>query len=251
MISTVESPRAAERPTRIRIAVVGLAILLGMVTYLDRVCLGTLVRPITRDLHLRDYELGYAQTAFAMAYGALGIFSAWWADRIGTRIMLTAIVLAWSIFTMATGAAQGLISLAAIQFCFGAAESGTWPAITRTLSRWIPYRERGTAQGFVWVGAHLMAGLTPMLVLEMSCFMSWRSIFFVFGLIGLLWASVWYWWFRDEPSQHPQVNPAELAHILADREAAASEAGLRNRHAAGKRAIRLRTAGRRPFGGGS
>src|SRR5208283_1531199 len=123
----------------------------------------------------------------------------------------------WSAFTMATGLAQGMVSLVAIQFCFGAAESGTWPAITRTLSRWIPYRERGTAQGVVWVGAHLMAGLTPMLVLEMSCFMSWRSIFFVFGLIGLLWAAGWYWWFRDEPSQHARVNPAELAHILADR----------------------------------
>ena len=54
-------------------------------------------------------------------------------------------------------------------------------------------------------------------------FMSWRSIFFLFGLIGLLWAAVWYWWFRDEPSQHRQVNAAELAHIMAGRKAAAAE----------------------------
>ncbi|MGA2257200.1 MAG: MFS transporter, partial [Thermoguttaceae bacterium] len=225
-VATLEIPPAVQRPTRVRFVVVGLVILLGMVSYLDRACLGTLVGSIMGDLHLLDYELGYAQTAFALAYGTFGIISAWWGDRVGTRIMLAAIALAWSVFTVATGAVQGLISLVAVQFCFGAAESGTWPAITRTLSRWIPYRERGRAQGTVWVGAHLMAGLTPMLVHEMSGFMSWRSIFFVFGLVGLLWAALWYWWFRDQPSRHAQVNSAELAHILADRQPAAVQEHL-------------------------
>ncbi len=125
------------------------------------------------------------------------------------------------------GGRQGLISLIAIQFCFGASESGAWPAVTRTLSRWIPYRERGRAQGIAWVGAHITAGLTPLLVNELSYFMSWRAIFSVFGLIGLLWAAAWYWWFRDEPSQHAQVNEAELAYILADRQPAAAEAHRR------------------------
>ena len=37
--------------------------------------------------------------------------------------VLTAVVLAWSTFTIATGTAQGLTSLIIIQFCFGAAES--------------------------------------------------------------------------------------------------------------------------------
>jgi sugar phosphate permease len=223
MISTVESPHTAARPTRVRFAVVGFAVVLGMVTYLDRACIGTLEDPIMRDLGLSQHQLSYVHSAFALAYGAFGIFSAWWGDRIGTRIMLTAIVLAWSAFTMATGAAQGLISLIAIQFCFGASESGAWPAVTRTLSRWIPYRERGRAQGIAWVGAHITAGLTPLLVNELSYFMSWRAIFSVFGLIGLLWAAAWYWWFRDEPSQHAQVNEAELAYILADRQPAVAE----------------------------
>jgi len=225
--ATLENPCAVQRATRVRFVVVGLVILLGMVSYLDRACLGTLVGPIMGDLQVEDYELGYAQIAFALAYGTFGIISAWWGDRVGTRIMLAAIALAWSVFTVATGVVQGLISLVAIQFCFGAAESGTWPAITRTLSRWIPYRERGRAQGIVWVGAHIMAGLTPMLVHEMNYWMSWRSIFFVFGLVGLLWAALWYWWFRDEPSQHAQVNSAELAHIVAGRQPATVKEHLR------------------------
>jgi len=182
------------------------------------------------DLRLEQYELSEAQTAFAVAYAAFGIICARWADRVGTRIMLTAVVVAWSAFTMATGLAQGKASLIAIQFCFGAAESGAWPAITRTLSRWIPYRERGTAQGIVWIGAHITVGLTPTLIYLLTLrgstgvpFLSWRSIFLFFGLVGLLWAAVWHWWFRDEPSQHRQVNAAELAHIMAGRQSAAVE----------------------------
>ena len=109
MAATIESPVAAGRATRVRFRVVGLAILLGMVTYLDRGCIGTLETPIIRDLHLSgEYQLSYAHTAFAFAYAAFGILSAWWADRVGTRIMLTAVVLAWSGFTVATGAVHGL-----------------------------------------------------------------------------------------------------------------------------------------------
>ena len=219
MTEKLASPGTVQRPTRVRFVVVGMAILLGMVTYLDRASLGNLAKPIMGDLGLSQYELSWAQTAFALAYGAFGIVSAWWADRLGTRIMLTAVVVAWSGFTIATGLAQGMVSLIIIQFCFGAAEAGAWPAITRTLSRWIPYGERGTAQGVVWIGAHITAALTPLLIGELSPVLPWRSIFFLFGLIGLPWAAVWYWWFRNEPSEHGQVNAAELAYIMAGRTA--------------------------------
>ncbi len=195
-----------------------------MVTYLDRACIGTLEDPIMEGLGINKYELSWAYSAFAMSYAAFGILSAHVGDRIGTRIMLAAVVLGWSVFTMATGAAMGLVSLIAIRFCFGAAEAGAWPAIARTLSRWIPYRERGTAQGVVWIGAHATAALTPMLIYELCSFgVSWRTIFFLFGLVGLAWSAMWYWWFRDEPSQHPQVNQAELEYITSGRRAVAAE----------------------------
>ena len=61
MISTIESSSANQRPTRVRFVVVGLVILLGMVTYLDRACIGTLEDPIMRDLELSQHELSYAQ----------------------------------------------------------------------------------------------------------------------------------------------------------------------------------------------
>jgi sugar phosphate permease len=63
--------------------------------------------------------------------------------------------------------------------------------------------------------------MTPLLVVALLQFLSWRAIFVCFGLLGLVWALVWYTWFRDEPSEHAAVNAAELAHIVAGRDAPA------------------------------
>src|SRR4051794_12451104 len=98
-------PLADAAPTRIRYRVLGLAVLLAMVTYLDRVCISVLAPSIQRDLQLSDMEMSFVFSAFALAYAAFEIPTAWWADRFGTRTVLTRIVVWWSSFTMAAAAA--------------------------------------------------------------------------------------------------------------------------------------------------
>ncbi|MEP0842632.1 MAG: MFS transporter, partial [Phycisphaerae bacterium] len=207
----------AAPPTHTRYRVVGLAILLAMITYLDRACISTLAPNIMRDLSLDKKQMGYVFSAFALAYALFEIPTAWWADRVGTRKVLTRIVLWWSAFTVLTAGAFSLISLIALRFLFGAGEAGAWPGVTRTFSRWIPRRERGTIQGIFFAGAHLALACTPLLVIFLLHWLHWRMIFVVFGLIGFVWAAVWYSWFRDDPADHPRVNRAELQTIVAGR----------------------------------
>lgn len=205
------------RPTRVRYKVVGLAILLAMVTYLDRACIATLAPDIMRDLDLSKGQMSVVYSAFALAYAAFEIPTAWWADRRGTRRVLTRIVLWWSTFTMLTAAAWNFTSLVMTRFLFGAGEAGAWPGVARTFSRWIPRAERGTIQGIFFSGAHLAGGLTPVVVLALLHIMNWRAVFVLFGGLGVIWAAVWYRWFRDEPSEHREVNAAELEKIIAER----------------------------------
>jgi MFS family permease len=194
-----------------------MAVLLAMVTYLDRACIATLAPNIMDDLHLSKDQMGWVFSAFALAYAAFEIPTAWWADRAGTRTVLTRIVVWWSSFTIATAGAWNYVSLLVTRFLFGAGEAGAWPSAARTFSRWIPARERGTVQGIFFVGAHLAGGLTPMLVAALLTVTSWRPIFVLFGLVGFVWAAVWYVWFRDEPAEHPAVNEAELDLIISGR----------------------------------
>jgi MFS family permease len=204
-------------PTRVRYRVVALATALGMITYLDRACIATLAPGIVRELGLSTVQMGYVFTVFQLAYALFEIPTAWWADRRGTRSVLSRIVLWWSCLTAATGAALNYPMLLAIRFLFGMGEAGAWPCVARTFARWIPMRERGRIQGVFFAGAHLVGGLTPMLVLWLLNFLHWRTIFICFGMVGFIWVLVWHLWFRNDPSEHASVNAAELETIVAGR----------------------------------
>lgn len=203
--------------THARYRVVALATSLGMITYLDRACIATLAPGIVRDLGLSTIQMGYVFTVFQLAYALFEIPTAWWADRRGTRSVLSRIVLWWSCLTAATGAALNYPMLLGIRFLFGMGEAGAWPCVARTFSRWIPIRERGRVQGVFFAGAHLVGGLTPVLALWLLHYLSWRAIFVCFGGVGLVWVTIWHTWFRNDPSEHSAVNAAELQTIVSDR----------------------------------
>ncbi len=215
------------RATRARYRVVALATTLAMVTYLDRVAIGTLAPGIRRDLGLTAVQMGWVFTVFQLAYGLFEVPTGRWADRVGTRSVMARIVIWWSALTAATAAAFNYPVMLVVRFLFGVGEAGAWPCVARTFSRWIPRAERGRAQGIFFAGAHLVAGLTPAVIVGggllgswwpgMLSVMSWRGVFVAFGLVGLVWVTVWLYWFRNDPSQHPAVNAEELATIVVDR----------------------------------
>jgi MFS transporter, ACS family, glucarate transporter len=201
----------------IRYRVVSFTVALAGVTYLDRACIGVLAPSIMADLKISQIQMGFVFSAFTLAYASLEIPTAWWADRIGSRRVLTRIVLWWSAFTMLTGAATSYVVLLAVRFLFGAGEAGAWPNAARVFSRWVPERERGRVQGIFFAGAHLAAGLTPAIVVWITLFLPWRMVFVALGFVGITWAALWYWWFRDEPKDHPAVSAEERGYIESTR----------------------------------
>jgi MFS transporter, ACS family, glucarate transporter len=207
-------------PGYVRYRVVAFTVALAGITYLDRICIATVAPSIMHDLSLTRLQMSYVFSAFAIAYASFEIPSAWWGQKVGTRRVLTRIVAWWSTFTIATGLATTYPVMLATRFLFGIGEAGAWPNVARTFSRWIPASERGRAQGFFFAGAFLFGGLTPIVIRKLEPLVGWRGVFFCCGSLGFLWAAAWYWWFRDEPSQHPSVSRAELALIEEGRQGA-------------------------------
>ena len=116
------SPLAA-----VRFRVVAFTVALAFVTYLDRVCISKLAGPISHDLGLSMQEMGYVFSSFTLAYAIFEVPTARWADRLGARLVLTRIVVWWSIFTMVTAAAFNFWSLVIVRFLFGIGEAGACP----------------------------------------------------------------------------------------------------------------------------
>jgi MFS transporter, ACS family, glucarate transporter len=208
------------RPTRTRRRVLIFAFLLSVVTYLDRICISAAAPYIMADLGLTVLQMSVVFSAFTLAYSLFEIPSGWLADVRGPRRMLTRIVVWWSAFTMLTAAAAGFRSLVVIRFLFGAGEAGAFPTVARSFSRWFPRRERGTANGVLFLGSRIGGMLSAPLALLLIRHWGWRQAFIVFGTLGMAWAVAWYAWYRDRPSDHPGVNAGEVAWIEQDGESA-------------------------------
>jgi len=59
----------------------------------------------------------------------------------------------------------------------------------------------------------LGATIAPAVAGELIDAVGWRWMFVVFSSTGIVWAVIFFWWFRDDPSDHPSVNAAEVAEI--------------------------------------
>src|SRR4051794_27621066 len=170
----------ADRP-RVRMRLLVFAFLLAVITYLDRVCISTAAPFIMEDLHLSVLQMGVVFSAFTLAYSLFEIPSGWLGDVRGPRGVLTRIVLWWSAFTMLTGAATGYQSLKTIRFLFGAGEAGAFPNVARSFSRWFPIRERGRANGVLFLGSRLGGMLSAPIALLLIARWGWRASFVAFG----------------------------------------------------------------------
>ena len=214
-----------ERPSRTRLVVVAWLCGLTGVLYLDRICMNQAARPIRGEFGLTNEEMSYVHMAFTLAYGLFEVPTGRLGDRIGARWVLTRIVVWWSLFTALTGGAWGLTSLLVVRFLFGAGEAGALPNAARVLSRWFPPAERGRVQGLMMACAQLGGVVAPPVAAHLIELYGWRSVFVIFGLVGVVWAIGFGWWFRDDPADHPRVNPAEVAVIRAGADPPRAHAG--------------------------
>ena len=198
-------------PTRARYVTVLFAMVLAIVMYIDRVCISQAGPLISTDLGLTKIQMGWVYSIFGWAYAFFEIPGGWLADRIGPRRVLTRIVIWWSVFTAATGWAWNLTSLLVTRALFGVGEAGCFPSLTRAFTLWLPARERERAQANLWLAARWGGALTPLLVAYVLDYVTWRRAFELFGILGIIWAVVFFRWFRDDPRTHPGVNAAERA----------------------------------------
>ena len=123
---------------------------LATLTYLDRICISIVGVRLKADLGLNNTEFGWVLASFALAYALFEIPSGVLGDKIGPRAVLIRIVIWWSLFTIITGFANGLVFLLIVRFLFGMGESGSYPNSLIVVSRWFPVNEHGRVLS--WLG---------------------------------------------------------------------------------------------------
>ena len=153
------------------------------------------------DLGIDPIGWGWVTGMFTVAYCIFEIPTGMMGDRLGPRRVLTRIVVWWSAFTALTGAMTSFYPLLLTRFLFGAGEAGAFPNASVVVSRWFPARQRATMSGVILMASQVGGAIAPLLVLPIQMRYGWRMSFYVFGVAGIVWAAVWYAWFRDSPEE--------------------------------------------------
>lgn len=205
------------KASRVRFGVVGFALTLAMLAYMQRVSISQAAAPLSADLGLDKAQMGLIFGAFALTYALFEIPMGALGDKFGMRKVLAPLVLIWSAFQALSGAAWNFTSLFAARLLFGTGEAGCFPNLTKMLSVWLPRDERVRMQSVMWACTRWAGALTPPIVVFVIGLAGWRGAFAFFGVLGAIWAIAFLLFYKDDPATHPKVNEAELKLLEGSR----------------------------------
>lgn len=227
--SATEGASSARRGN-IRWLMVILAFVVAAVSYLDRSNISIAAPVLKTDLSLSDRQLGLVFSAFVFGYALTQPIAGRLADRFGPFMVIAIGITWWSILTAATALipstfAGAFVTLLIVRCILGIGESVIFPASNRLVASWVPSSERGLANGLIFAGVGVGAGIAPPLITTIMISHDWRAAFFASAAIGIVALLLWVFLVRDRPENHPMIHQPELDHINADK-AVAAEAGV-------------------------
>ena len=152
-------------------------------------------------------------SAFGVGYILLTAFGGWLVDRWGSRIVWPLAAVSWSLCVAFLGFAVGFWSFIGLRLLLGMTEGPHFPAVTRSVSDWLPPSERARALSFALVAIPLSSVIGAPITSYLIADFGWRIMFFTISAVGIVWAFVWYKVFTDRPANSPHVNQKELDWI--------------------------------------
>lgn len=217
------------RRGNIRWVMVILAFIVAAVSYLDRSNISIAAPILKADLSLSDRQLGLVFSAFVFGYALTQPIAGRLADRFGPFVVIGVGIVWWSVLTATTALipasfSGAFVTLLVVRCILGIGESVIFPASNRLVASWVPSSERGLANGLIFAGVGVGAGIAPPLITTIMLTHDWRAAFFASAVIGLVVLVVWLLLARDKPENSRFVGQAELDYINADK-AVAAKAG--------------------------
>ncbi|MDM5336447.1 MFS transporter [Fictibacillus enclensis] len=216
-----------------RYFIIGMIVFMTVVNYIDRGAISYAQEAIIGEFGLNPKTWGQILGYFGYGYMFGALFGGMLADKKGPKFVWIVIGIAWSLFEMGTAFAgeiglalfggSAIAGFAVFRILFGFAEGPTFSTINRTMANWAAPKERGFAASLGLLGTPLGALLTAPIAVALLSFTSWKTMFIILGVIGLIWIFVWMKVFTDQPEDNPKVSMEELAEIRNQKELLSSE----------------------------
>ncbi|KAK1298882.1 hypothetical protein QJS10_CPB14g00817 [Acorus calamus] len=200
-----------------RVKVVAMVAFVMALCNADRVVMSVAVVPLASVHGWSSSFLGIVQSSFLWGYFLSSLAGGVLTDKYGGKRVIACGAAVWSFATLLTpwAANHSTGMLLAVRALFGLAEGVALPSMTTLLSRWFPSHERASAVGLSMAGFHLgnvVSLLATPLVMSRT---GVSGPFSLFGLLGLLWLSVWAFRITNDPRDSHLISVSELRLIQA------------------------------------
>lgn len=182
--------------------------------YVDRQAISIVAPVVAAQFRFDNTDLAIIFNAFLLAYTFGQLFSGSFMDWVGSKRGFSILVVVWSLASIVTSLARGVLSFSVFRFLLGLSESGNFPGGIKVISEWFPLGERSTAAGLFISGASIGAIVTPPIVALLVVHVGWQLAFVAIGIPGLLWVLLWRAVYAPVAT-HPKLEAPERQHIQA------------------------------------
>ncbi|CAH2075080.1 unnamed protein product, partial [Iphiclides podalirius] len=174
---------------------------------------------------------GLVLSSFFYGYIVTQLPGGWLAAKIGGNRVFAIGIGATSLLTLFTPplAHTSTALLIAVRIVEGLFEGVTYPCIHAVWSRWAPSEERARLATFAFSGSYAGTVVSMPICSLLAHYTGWPGIFYVFGILGLVWTTIWWLVVKESPEKDPHITAAELKYIQDSRGTQAVE-GSRIRH---------------------
>ncbi|XP_046658349.1 sialin-like isoform X1 [Homalodisca vitripennis] len=169
----------------------------------------------TQDFDWDFKKQGVILSSFFYGYLSTQLLGGWLAARLGGKFVLGIGVFVTALLTILTPpiAATSFYLFVFARILEGLFEGVTYPAVHAIWARWAPVQERSFLVGFSLCGTPLGTVLGLQMSGVLGSVLGWRAIFYITGLMGLVWSIVWLLVVRDRPEDDSGISPEELHFI--------------------------------------
>ncbi len=164
----------------------------------DRQVFNTVLPAIRDALNLTDTSIGLIATIFNLCYAVMVPMGGWVGDKFSRKWVVTIAILFWSVATMFTGLATGVIMLILMRsVATGGGEAFFGPANYSLLGQYhkeTRARAMSIHQTAYYIGVILAGWLAGLIADKLG----WQYSFIVFGAIGVVWGVIMIFRLKDK-----------------------------------------------------
>jgi ACS family glucarate transporter-like MFS transporter len=217
----LDSPPAARTPwIRIRWRIFSLLFGFGFLAYFQQKSITVTAAQMMPDLHLSQFQISLIEWAFVLGYALFQLPGGIFGQRQGARRTFVIIGLAAFLATIGMPLAPYWLSgaglfaaLLAVQLLLGCSQAAIFPVSAGVFEVWFPPRHWTLVQGLQTMGLGLGAALTPPLIATLMSMIGWQQALLWASLPAIGLISLWAWYGRNSPREHPSVTSREIEEI--------------------------------------